>query len=328
VSGVLDAYYGWSTNGTDPVEFRNFDVTHDRVQFNLAELAIDKKAVPGSRLGFRVDLDGGPTADLVNAFEPGGPDHWKAFQQAYVSVLLPTPATVTVDVGKFVTPLGAEVIEARDNWNYSRSVLFAMAVPYYHFGTRVAYAMTPHVTFTGVLVKGWNAVEDNNDSPTVGVSAALTPSARFTIAQHVMVGAEQPGNDADLRKVFNTVATVVLHPRLSVMADVVVGRDATDGAPKRWHGAAAYLRYQASDRLAISPRYEWYGDPDGYTTGAGQAVQEFTLTGEAKVSDLIARFEVRTDTSDHRSFASVRGPRTSRTTLAVGLMYVFSRSLQ
>ena len=39
-----------------------------------------------------------------------------------------------MDFGKFVTSAGAEVIESKDNWNYSRSLLFAYAIPYWHFG--------------------------------------------------------------------------------------------------------------------------------------------------------------------------------------------------
>jgi len=33
-----------------------------------------------------------------------------------------------------VTPAGAEVVESKDNWNYSRGLLFAWAIPYFHFG--------------------------------------------------------------------------------------------------------------------------------------------------------------------------------------------------
>ena len=40
------------------------------------------------------------------------------------------------DVGKFVTPIGAEVIESQDNWNYTRSILFGYAIPFYHVGVR------------------------------------------------------------------------------------------------------------------------------------------------------------------------------------------------
>jgi hypothetical protein len=50
--------------------------------------------------------------------------------QAYVSVKL--PADVVLDAGKFVTNAGAEVIEAKDNWLYSRSLLFGFAVPFTH----------------------------------------------------------------------------------------------------------------------------------------------------------------------------------------------------
>ena len=28
------------------------------------------------------------------------------------------------------------MIEAKDNWNYSRSLLFALAIPFYHVGVR------------------------------------------------------------------------------------------------------------------------------------------------------------------------------------------------
>jgi len=33
-------------------------------------------------------------------------------------------------------PAGAEVIESNANWNYSRSLLFSWAIPYYHMGFR------------------------------------------------------------------------------------------------------------------------------------------------------------------------------------------------
>ena len=35
---------------------------------------------------------------------------------------------------------GAEVIETHSNWNYSRSLLFAWAIPYYHMGLRAVDA--------------------------------------------------------------------------------------------------------------------------------------------------------------------------------------------
>ena len=67
-----------------------------------------------------MDFGAGDTANLVNAFEPGGTDFLKYVQQAYVSFLAPAGKALTIDFGKFVTPAGAEVIESKDNFNYSR----------------------------------------------------------------------------------------------------------------------------------------------------------------------------------------------------------------
>ena len=58
------------------------------------------------------------------------------------------------DYGQFVTSAGAEVIESSSNWNYSRSILFAWAIPYYHFGAKATIPITK--TFTaGSAVAGW-----------------------------------------------------------------------------------------------------------------------------------------------------------------------------
>ena len=45
--------------------------------------------------------------------------------------------SLQVDAGKFVTHMGFEVIESKDNWNYSRGLLFQFAIPYFHTGVRV-----------------------------------------------------------------------------------------------------------------------------------------------------------------------------------------------
>ena len=72
-------------------------------------------------------------------------------KEAYVSYLAPVGKGLQVDFGKFVTPMGAEVIESKDNWNYSRSILFGYAIPFYHFGVRAKYAFNDKYSLTGFL---------------------------------------------------------------------------------------------------------------------------------------------------------------------------------
>ena len=88
VTGFVDVYYGYNFNQTDPA-FRTFDVQHNTFSLSLAEVAFAKTVSPESRVGFRVDLDFGKTADLVAAYEPedNGQEIYKHIQQAYVSLL-------------------------------------------------------------------------------------------------------------------------------------------------------------------------------------------------------------------------------------------------
>src|SRR5688572_18912346 len=69
VTGFADGYYSYNMN--DPVDTVNglhtFDVDHNSLSFAVAELALEKKPTAESRAGFRVDLNFGPNAELVNA---------------------------------------------------------------------------------------------------------------------------------------------------------------------------------------------------------------------------------------------------------------------
>ena len=50
------------------------------------------------------------------------------------------------------------MIEAKDNWNYSRSLLFVNAIPYWHFGARTSMPVSKTDTIGFQLVNGWNNV--------------------------------------------------------------------------------------------------------------------------------------------------------------------------
>jgi hypothetical protein len=326
VYGLVDGYYGWAFNETNP-QLRNFDVNHNNFSLNYVELALAKPVTDKSRAGFRVDFGAGDTADLVNSFEPGGTNYLKYVQQAYVSYLVPAGKGLTIDFGKFVTPHGAEVIESKDNWNYSRSLLFALAIPYYHAGVRVGYAVNDKVSLTGFLVNGWNSVKDNNTAKTVCGGVTFKPNAKLSIVSNYMVGKEQ-NDDADggVRQLFDLVSTYAVNDKLSVLGNVDYGHDvlASDGV--NWYGVAVGLRYQASPTWAFSPRYEYYNDKDAFTTGTSQNVQEITLTGEYKTPvGLLARIEFRTDFSDEQFFVKDSGSLSkTQPTLTVALIYAFS----
>jgi putative OmpL-like beta-barrel porin-2 len=327
VTSFVDTYYSYQFNKPQGnVPLRNFDTKHNTFSLGLVEVAAEQKVTTANRLGFRVDLQAGPTAELVNAFEPGGLEFLKNVEQAYGSYLFGNK--LQVDVGKFVTSHGAEVIETKDNWNYSRSLLFALAIPYYHAGIRATFPINDKVTVMAMALNGWNNVVDNNSGKTWCFGATLKPNAKFTLVQNVMGGPEQKDDSSDKRFLSDTVLTINATDKLSFLANYDYGKDKVLGTDVKWQGIAAYARLQATPSWALAPRFEWYDDHDGFTTGVAQKVKEFTITSEQKLGGkLLTRIEYRHDFSDQPFFTSKTGsPKKSQDNITIGLIYAFARS--
>ena len=328
LSGTADMYYHYNFN--DPptgaiTPLRNFDVEHNQFSLALMELALSKPGTTDSPVGFRVDLDYGPVAKWVHASDPEGVDVMQNIQQAYVEYLAPVGKGLTFDVGKFVTPIGAEVIEAKDNWNYSRSLLFSWAIPYYHMGVRAGYSPNDKVSLLGWVVNGWNNTKDNNSRKSYGAELGVKPTGALSLVANYMGGPEQNDDPNDWRHVFDATATYTLTKTLSAMANYDYGKDTVGGLGVSWQGVALYLKEQATPIFAVIPRYEYYNDKDGFTTGTAQKVQEFTLPAEVKHKDgLFTRFEYRRDWSDVNFFMKDAVPAGNQNTFTVGVVVAFS----
>jgi hypothetical protein len=332
LTGFVDTYYSYNFNTPKtPCStvggvaifncLHNFDVTHNSFSLNLAELALEKKPTTDSRGGFRIDLDYGATASLVAGFDPGG-STYNNIQQAYVSYLAPAgKGSVQLDFGKFVTPAGFEVIETKDNWNYSRGLLFALAIPYYHMGMRAAYSPNDKFTVTGFLFNGWNNSVDNNGGKSVGLSVTGKPSGALTLTGTYIGGPEITDNNSDWRHLFDGVLSYTVSPRLSVALNYDIGKELS----AKWQGVAAYAKFQPNSWFAVIPRYEFFNDKDGWAL-IGQNVQEFTLTAEFKHKDgVLMRIEYRGDVTQDPFFLKNTSELVKRqNALTVGWIYAFS----
>ena len=319
VSGFVDVYYEYNFNRVDPA-FRTFDIHHNAFSLSLAELAFAKTVTPESRLGFRVDLDFGETADLVAALEPeeNGQEIYKHFQQAYLSAQL---GKVQMDVGRFVTPMGAEVIESQDNWNYTRSILFGYAIPFNHTGLRATLPVSGAVSVTGFLLNGWNNGSDLSGDKTVALGTIVKPHPSLTWNATYMGGREVDGGA--FRNLFDTTATVSPTSKLSFMANFDYGQE----GDVKWWGLATYAKLQAFPIWTLAGRYEYVDDTQGGFMLLGTTAQSVTLTSDHLVAGgLKARLEYRTDFADEAVFPKHDGTlATSQTTFAVGLVYGFNR---
>jgi hypothetical protein len=335
LSGFVDVYYGQNFNNpaSQTNGLRFFDQGANMFGLNLVELVVDKTPeATNSRTGYHVALGFGQAMNAVNGSDHAGLGFDQYLKEAYFSYLAPVGKGLQIDVGKFVTPAGAEVIETKDNWNYSRGLLFSYAIPYYHFGMRAKYAFNDKYSLNGMFVNGWNNVIDNNTGKTYGIGFGWNPNKKFGIAQNYMAGPEQNNLNTNLRQLSDTVITYSPTSKLSFIVNGDYGRGdriadpvtAIVSHPVFWTGVAGYVRYAFSGTSAFSTRYEYYDDHDGFTTGTAQHLNEFTTTLERLVAHhIISRLEFRHDFSDQPVFFKGTTPVLAQNTLAAGLVFTF-----
>ena len=301
-SGLVDGYY--SLNFDHPSSkinsLRNFDSQANQFSLNMAKLTMEHGPDP---VGFRVDVGFGKAFEMIHASDPEA-DLFENILQAYVSVKPAKWKGLQLDFGKFVTAAGAEVVETHTNWNYSRSLLFSWAAPYYHFGARATMPLNTHFSLGAQLVNGWNNVGDLNSGKTAGVTAALGFS-KVAWYNTYYVGPEKPDlnggiRQEGLRHLYDTVLLLTPNPGMSFYVNFDYGVDKFKGSGNsRWVGVAAAARVAVNGWFALSPRVEWFNDADGFNTGVAQKLKEFTCTAEFKMKEgFLSRMEYRRDWSD------------------------------
>ncbi len=322
IGGYIDSYFSFNLDRpiTHANQLRNFDVTENQVTLANAELSVTKVAAPW---GFRLDLDYGPTNDIVQSGAPGSVAN---VGQAYVTYVAPLGSGLTIDAGKFVTHMGFEVIKAKDDYNYSRSLLFALSIPYYHLGVRAAYPVSSMLTLSGYLYNSYNGPTVNSGK-TFGLEASLVPSSTFSLIFNYIGGPALPDSvSKKFRNVANLIAVYQATEKLSFALDAVYGQENLPSATALWKGIAGYVRYSLCDPSTITLRGEIYNDPEGYTTGTSQNIDEITLTYEYKpIANLILRAEYRYDSADGVVYDGSGGPLTRRNqaTLGLGAIVIF-----
>jgi len=335
LSGFVDVYYGYNSNqpAGRTSAFRNFDINSGQFGLNMIELVADKAPdATASRVGYHIALGFGQAMNAVNSTEigPGGTESNfdQYLKEGYLEYLAPVGKGLQINVGKFVTPAGAEVIETKDNWNYSRSLLFALAIPYFHFGASAKYAFSPKFALTGYLVNGWNNSVDNNSGKTTGFTAAWTPNAKWSFTQNYLVGPEQNNDNGNFRHLFDSVVTYSPNAKLSLMANYDYGHDHLTGAPAsvHWSGIAGYIKYAPNANWAFVTRGEYFSDNGGTQTGTPQKLSEFTLTLQRMLaSKIMTRLEFRRDMSDQDVFPYRTGLlKDAQNTVTLGMVYAFS----
>jgi hypothetical protein len=283
-------------------QLQNFNINYGQPELSLMKLTIDKSDKP---IGIHIDTGFGETMRLIHAGDIAAQDHQalRYFEQMYVIAKPNHMHGTEIDFGQFVTSAGAEVIEANSNWNYSRSLLFALAIPYYHMGFRVNVPVTKVWTAGFQVTNAWNTMWGNNNLKNIAITSAVT-MPKYTWSVNYLEGPNKLGTTAGKRNLLDTTLLLTPNSMFNIYVNADYGRDnRIGGGYDSWYGLAGAVHIQLTKKFAVSPRAEFFNDNTGFSTGTKQVLKEGTITGEYKYNDhLIARAEFRHDASDHAFF--------------------------
>ncbi len=360
---------------------RAFDTKTESLQFDAVELLISKGISYNPNtvtFGFTVEgqygwdaayihsngltvASPGRTASAVPNTGSTAAIHPKAqldLTQANVTIGLPFFHGVGIEVGKFNTLLGYEVIDAPLNPFFSHSFIFTQE-PFTHTGVLGIVNVTDAasadvITATGGITRGWEqATNDNNGS--IDYTGQLlykkvdtaTSMTKWSLALNAITGDEQPhGPQNGWRTVVDVVGSYAVSDQLTLGTNGMYAWQAQaanagfGGGTAQWYGAAIYAKYVPPNQglLALNIRGEWFNDQDGaavtqyanngvntnipnqfYEATIGLTITPFS--SDANLKGLAIRPELRWDYSDHATFQS--GTQNDQWTAAVEAYFAF-----
>lgn len=323
---------------------RAFDKESNAFSLQNAQLMLEKVADSKSIAGFRMRISTGKDADNISSNGSTSGDNFD-IEEGYVQVLAPLGRGINIIAGKYATLAGYEVIESKDDLNFSRSLLFFYAIPFTHTGIRATYNVIDQIDVTFGINNGCDQLTDNNDSKTLELSTTIKPNDKLKFVGNLYYGSEKttqgrtvvtgtppvagPGTPGDKRLTFDLVAeakveklTAALNWDYGMEQDVIAAGTGFDNA--KWTGLAGYVKYQVTDLYSPGLRIEYFRDSDGYRTGTKQTLKEVTFTNQFDInSNLIFRLELRLDKSNEDIFLKQDDSKSSQFTFGAEAIVYF-----
>ena len=320
ISGFVDLYYAYSWNrppGHDRA-FTTQPLRHNETNVNLAFLSVrrEDESVRG-----RFALQTGTYVESNTAAEPPLLKH---ILEASVGTRL--GKGVWVDAGIFPSHIGLEGIVSKDNWTYSRSLL-ADYSPYYESGVSITGAFSDNLTLRGLILNGWQNINETNSSKAVGTQLQYHSSEAVLLNWSTFCGNEAPDSSARQLRIFNDLGAQINLSRvlgIAAVFDIGVQEKASGTGYDVWHAASLIARYVVDSHWTAAGRVEYYMDRNGViaptgTPGNFQVVSGSVNIDVAPASSVLWRAEVRQYFSKDPLYPGTSGPLKSETCFVISV---------
>jgi hypothetical protein len=190
-------------------------------------------------------------------------------EQGFIRLNVPLPFETTFQFGKFNVPMGWELLDPVDMYQFSHALVFNFGIPTNVTGALLAMTFNPMVDLQLYVVNGWDQLNDNNDAKTFGARLGLTPMRGVNVGLSLITGAEQDADNNDNRTVFDVDFTLELIERLLVGGELNFGLEEDAKRPfgrdkdAQWVGGLLTVHYDFTDVIGGTVRFDFFHDDDG-----------------------------------------------------------------
>jgi hypothetical protein len=337
VSTALSHNLTYGGQSVDVSGVRAFDYQYGTISLDVAQLSAQYMPSAAGEGGFRIDVNGGYSIPRRTQSSGSAGSADIDILQAFASYIFDVGTGLRLDAGKFVTHLGAEVIEGVDgyNLNYSRSMLFFNAIPFAHVGFRLNYSIDDMTSLMLMVANGADVAVDTNGFKSVGAQIVTKPSSAVQAYVNYFLSANQPNDNHDLRHyvdvVLNLVPTEGLTLNLNVDWTTEKDTDLAEETERTQYGGALIVQYVANDMFGVALRGEYWatgtdfdGDGENDTMMGVTFTPTFTLGGGFAI-----RPEIRYDMCSAdivwvaRPNGGTADPETSQITAALNVVALY-----
>jgi hypothetical protein len=258
LSGFVDAAYA--------------DATGSDGTFSLDQVEIDIEKRLNEKLSLRADFN-------YLASDTAGLTFDNIVEQGYITYALAVGNSLDLTFGKFNAPIGFELLDPVDMYQYSHALVFDNGLPTNLTGLMGSYAVSDMVDAVLYIVNGWDDNTDNNNSKTVGGRIGITPMEGVNVGVSVISGPEVDNNINDKRTVFDIDFTVTTIENLTIGGEINTGKEknqgtATGETDSKWTGYLLMAHYDFTDIYGVTVRYDYFNDKGGARLNSGDTLKE------------------------------------------------------
>lgn len=286
--------------------------------FGLDQMELDVIKEFGGKALLRADIE--YVSDGMGGF---GMD----LEQGYMSYSVGSSTSWTFTFGKFNAPIGFELLDAPDMYQYSHAIVFNNGLPTNLTGFMVTTEFPSVVDWTVYLVNGWDVNTDNNKGKTVGTRVGFTPFDNLNFGFSAITGTEDDLGDSR-RTVLDWDLTYNPMEFWTVGWEFNYGTESAgmpDGSSGNWTGFLIMNNWALGESFGLTARFDHFNDKDGLRTGTPQKWNAFAISPSMLIIDgLGTLFEIRYDWSDQNVFTDSYGePKDNQVTSGLEFTYGF-----